>query len=147
MKFKDLIGYRLVGYMSLLHNKNDNRLLFIIKKNNNKKILVANCLNQDYSWYDNWKLVEVDSLPEELNSTYKSIGSKIIDVSFEGIEEEDGRISADMNKWINAVGKGGWGPAEGKEYFFITITTKTKIIKLGTVYCDCHYPETIWNEI
>jgi hypothetical protein len=142
--FKDLIGKRLIGVMEL-QNSNEERLLFIIEDNGQKKILVADSENKDYSWYDNWKLTEKDQLTEQLNQTYKSIGDEILNVTFEGEEDALGRITADMDKWIKAVGEGSWGATEGAEYWFITIQTQSKVIRLGAQYWVCHYPSVIWD--
>lgn len=143
MKFIDLIGKRLIGIMEL-QNSGDDKLLLIIEVDGQKKIIVADSENKDYSWYDNWKLTEKEKIPEELNQTYKSIGDEIYSVTFEGEEDQDGRVNADMDKWIKAVGEGSWGPAE-VNYFFITIKTQTKTIRLGAHYWDCHYPDVIWE--
>jgi hypothetical protein len=146
MKFKDLEGKRLVGIMELQHADDDGRLLIIIEAEGKKKVLVASSQNDDgmYSWYDNWFLEEREQLPEDINKTYKSIGDLILSVTFDGIENETGSIKADMEKWTKAVGEGSWGPAE-EDYYFITIQTQTKTIRLGAHYYDCHYPTTIWD--
>lgn len=148
MKFKDLEGKRLIGFMQL-RNTDTGELLFIVEDiNKQKTILVANSVNQDgmWSWFDNWALIEVPQLPEDFNDSYKSIGDTIKSVTFDGVEDETGRITADMDKWVKAVGEGSWGPAE-EDYYFITIQTPTKTIRLGAHYYDCHYPATIWDAL
>lgn len=148
MKWIDLIGKRLVGFMQLKDGDTDNDedvLLFLVK--DEPKYLIADCRNEDYSYYDNWRLRVYKGKLPTLNDTYKSIGSKVLGVTVKGVEEDDGRIVADYNDWVKTVGEGSWGPKEGEPYYFITITTETKTVKLGATYWDCHYPETIWDFI
>ena len=137
MKFEDLIGQHCRGIM----NTKEGFYLF----------LKDSCLefvsdNQDYSWYSNWRIKTLEKEPSR-DSTYKAIGEIITSIWTDGYDINSNDIDADMDKWIEAVGKGSWGAKEGADYEFIRINLKTKVISLGTVYHDCHYPSTIWDVI
>lgn len=99
--------------------------------------------NQDYSWYSNWRLVELDQEPER-NEDYKAIGEEILDIESE-YDLDDNDISAEMEKWIAAVGEGDWGATEGAYYGLVKVKTQTKVLDFGTEYNDCHYPSTLWD--
>jgi hypothetical protein len=159
MKWKELEGWRLVAIMDIQYDfgfKENNpdeshgddvvKLIFLVRSPEGveKKLLVSS-LNKGYSWFDNWKLKEWSGETPELNDSFKMIGSRITSVEFEGKEDDDGRVHADIDKWTEAVGGGYWGPKEEENYWFITITTHLKIVRLGTQYHDCHYPDTIWD--
>lgn len=105
--------------------------------------------NKDWSWHDNWDIVELLPMDEwpERDDRYKAIGETIREVWTDGYDTDDTRIDADMKKWIDAVGEGGWGAKEGEQYTFIKLKTAMKIIAFGTVYWDCHYPDTVWEVI
>ena len=97
-----------------------------------------------YSYYTNWGLEEVEK--KRRDDKYKAIGETINTIETEGDEDEDdGLIYANDDKWIEAVGEGSWHATEGEDYYFLWVKTNTKTIAFGTVYYDCHYPDTIWE--
>ncbi|XWV25313.1 putative ORFan [Tupanvirus deep ocean] len=161
MKYNELINKRLIGFMNVEEDKinlPDERynvvykLMFFIGDDilTCKRILLVND-KVPYDWNTNWRIIELDeNVKIDMNSTYKSIGENInaieVDTDDKDILENDD-IDADMDKWIAAVGKGTWGAKEGANYYFIHIKTNTKTLSLGTVYCDCHYPQCIWDFI
>lgn len=104
--------------------------------------------NQDYSYYTNWRIVEIDEKKVVYDDTYKSIGEIIEDIHTDGDNTIDSdNIDVDGDLWIKSVGSGDWLATDGANYFYVYIKTKTKQINLGTVYYDCHYPDTIWDVI
>lgn len=141
MNFKDLIGQRVMGITEIKDGNEGERFYMFLKD----KTLKFSSTNQDYSWYSNWKIEEC-SAPESMGE-YKSIGEKILEIWTDDYSLDTNDIEADMDKWIKAVGEGSWNAKEGEDYVFIKIKTKTKTIALGTVYYDCHYPDTIWDVI
>jgi hypothetical protein len=148
IRFESLVGWRIVAIMEdRRKGKHGNLLIYVVddSPDRNQKVLVADSLNMDYSWFDNWKLMESTESGEiEINDSFKMIGSRVEEVITDGDYHDDNRMYANMDKWYKAVGKGGWGPAM-ENYWFITIKTGLKIIRLGTIYYDCHYPATIWD--
>lgn len=81
-----------------------------------------------YSYYSNYRLVEVDqSLLNELTEDYKYIGDKITRVEVPRLEELK---SNDITLEGNSA---------------IMIHFNTKILRLACDFTDCYYPETIWE--
>ncbi|XWV26575.1 putative orfan [Tupanvirus soda lake] len=169
MNYSELIGKRIIGFMPVDENHD---IEMLVQKTNNrdyisnivgriilfigediltcKRILLVND-KVDYDWNTNWRIIELGTdVRLEMSSSYKSIGENInaieVDSDDTNVLEND-NIDADMDKWIAAVGKGNWGAKDGADYYFIHIKTNTKILSLGTVYCDCHYPQCIWDFI
>lgn len=174
MKYSELLGKRLIGFMSLediqkdlkeqLKTKNhDNNIFgyntdFVLVLflgddilNCQRILLVSDNESGLWHWYTNWRLIELDNdISLEMDSTYKSIGEKINSIAVQSDDPnvlENDNINADMEKWIAAVGKGYWNAKEGENYFYAHIKTNTKTLSLGTVYHDCHYPDCIWEFI
>lgn len=105
--------------------------------------------NKDYSWYDNWDVVEVRPESEwpDRDDEYKVVGETVLEVWTDGYDTETTKIEAHMEKWKDAVGDGSWGAKEGEQYRMAALITPTKVVEFGTVYWNCHYPSTVWDVI
>lgn len=124
-----LKGKKLLGFMQLKDTKEypfgewDNALALYTDKG----CFVLRSDNQDYSCYDTWLLEQVDiEIPKDIR--YKTISEKIISVkdSQEAVKD-----------WTN----------EHLDQYWLEIKTKTKILRFGHHWNDCHYPNSIWEEI
>lgn len=162
--YSDLIGQRLIGFFVIDSDENLEKYLLTKESTEDeletKLILligddVLNCQqilllsdNQDYHYYVNWRIMDISDFKIELNETYKSIGEIINDVWVDNNQNLDvNNINPDNNLWIEKVGTGDWLAKEDENYYYAEIRCNTKILKLGTVYHDCHYPDTIWDFI
>lgn len=166
MKFNELIQKRLIGFVDI--SKNDKFLKYFREIEKSSKVVpkllfllgddILKCENillvndnrlYERSYYTNWRIIKLKKdIKLELTSDYKSVGEKIneIIVDSDDIKILDRQnINVDEVKWINKVGKGNWLAKPNINYYYIQIKTNTKVISLGTVYHDCHYPECIWD--
>lgn len=123
-----LVGKRLLGYMPLDKEQYkvgewDNAIALYIGKSASPKCYVLRSQNQDYSMYDHWILEESTYI--DRNSNYKAIGEEIISVT---------DTSKEVKEWT-----------EEKDQFWLSIRTKTKELRMGHHWNDCHYPHSIWG--
>ena len=132
MRFEELVGRTLLGFMELESEQYpignwDNAIALYLGKPNNFQCIVIRTENKDYSMYDEWQ-IDVLKTPIERTMKYKAIGEKILEVK--NIKE---RIEV---TWTDE-----------KDQYWLFIKTKTKVLKLGHHWNDCHYPNSIWEFI
>ena len=126
----ELKGKMLLGFMPLekaqyLRGDWDNALALYIGNKENPECIVLRTQNCDYSCHDTWLLEKTEHITR--NSAYKAIGEKILEV----------RDSAgEINTW-----------SKEEDQYWLEIRTKSKILRFGHHWYDCHYPAGIWTEV
>lgn len=125
-----LEGKRLIGFQNLSFGEYsgsaDNGILLLLGKMPNPDYVVLESENQDYSMFDKW-VIRTSSPTFVLDDRYKSIGEVIDEVEIKEISYDN------------------WH--DGTNQFQLIIKTKTKNIRLGHRWNDCHYPNSIWDVI
>lgn len=138
-----LEGRRLRGVMDDSDDHEDAWLFF------DEDALRISTINKDYSWHDNWGIVEQvdpDDWPDR-DDSYKIIGEEILTVTSEFYDTDQLRITADMETWIDDVGHGSWNAKPGVQHTLVELLCGMKHVEFGTVYIDCHYPNAVWDVI
>lgn len=136
--FKILVGKHLLGYMPLDEKEApfgdaDNAIALFFGSTyfpEKNECFIAQSVNQDYCMYDVWELNRIRP-PIARDDRYKAIGEDIIAVDIEIQDDE-----SDKSPWYL-----------DKDNFWLFIRTKTKVIRLGHHWNDCHYPNSIWEVI
>ena len=130
MEFKELIGKRLLGFMPLEKSEYpkgdwDNAIALYIGEATNPECFVLRTENKDYSMYDHWLLEKSEHIKR--TDKYKAIGEKILafDDNSKAIEKE----------WTDE-----------KDQYWLFLKTKSKILRMGHHWYDCHYPKSLWDE-
>ena len=143
--FQELVGKRLFGFMPItreskaidiygqkyepakqIAGKWDNALIFYLGDKNNPETYVLRTENQDYSCYDHWVIGKIN--PPQRDDKYKAIGEKILSVTDISEKPEI------RDRW-----------SKEENLYWLEVKTKTKVIRLGHHWNDCHYPNGIWD--
>ena len=123
-------GKNLLGFMPLEREEYpvgewDNAIALYFGTANNPETYVLRTENQDYSCYDKWLLEKVEYI--ERTDRYKAIGEVILKVENKTEEVKDWTLEEDQ--------------------YWLFIKTKTKELRFGHHWYDCHYPKSIWEYI
>lgn len=126
-EIKKLEGMNLLGLMELKLNEvscgdYDNAIALFVGKASKPECYVLYAQNADYSCYDDWQLKKLDHLISR-DDRYKAIGEKIKSV-----------LELKIDDWTREV-----------DQYQVEIKTKTKVLRIGHHWFDCHYPNSIWD--
>jgi len=121
-------GQRLLGFMKLGEDEEerrnaDNAIAIYFGESRKPKCAVLYTPNQNYSMYDKWNFELVEPLPRD--ERYKAIGEI-------------------MHVIINDSAKDTWTDEVNTIQF--VIKTRTKELRFGHHWNDCHYPNSLWEE-